>query len=105
MGRTLLAALFGPAYVAYAPLLVPLGVAMVLQLCTYLFNVRLRAMGSTRAIFFGDLAATALLLLLLFLIPIDPHGQAIATALACAQGLKLAVLLWFDTRASTNTNP
>lgn len=98
LGASLLRFAFGADYAVYAPAMLPLALAMLLQFSTYLFNVRLRAIGSTRAIFVADLASGIALVLLLLVVPIDPHGRVVASALACAQAVKLAVLVWSDLR-------
>lgn len=98
LGARLLALAFGPAYAGFAAAMPALALAMLLQFATYLFNVRLRASGRTRAIFVADLASAAALLLVLALVPIDPFGSVVAAALATAQAVKLALLVWSDAR-------
>ena len=91
-GVRLLDMLFGKEYRSYAPVLLPLGVAMSFQFATYILNVRLRTLVQPRSIFIADVFSTFCMLALLALLPIDTVGVYAAFAVAVSQAVKFTVL-------------
>jgi O-antigen/teichoic acid export membrane protein len=93
VGGWLFHTLFGASYAVYAPLLIPLSVAMLLQVATYMLNVYHRAVENPRGLFIAELAAAASLAAGYLIFPIGRIGEGAAVFAAASQAVKLAVLV------------
>jgi O-antigen/teichoic acid export membrane protein len=93
-GEWLFCALFGASYAVFAPLLIPLSVAMLLQVATYMLNVYHRAIGNPRGLLIAELAAAASLAACYLIFPIGRIGEGAAVFAVASQGVKLAVLVY-----------
>ncbi|AOJ04735.1 hypothetical protein WS70_23490 [Burkholderia mayonis] len=93
-GGWLFSTLFGMRYAALVPLLVPLSVAAVLQMGTYMLNVYHRAVEKPRGLLIAELAAAASLAAGCLIFPIGRIGAGVAISTAASQAVKLVVLAY-----------
>jgi len=93
-GGWLFHALFGASYAAFAPLLIPLSVAMLLQVATYMLNVYHRAVENPRGLLIAEVAAAASLAAGYLIFPIGRIGEGAAVFAAASQAVKLAMLVY-----------
>jgi O-antigen/teichoic acid export membrane protein len=100
-GSEIMEMTYGRSYTIYAPLLLTLGLASLVQFLTYLLNVGLRAIKRSDAILTADIAATVVLIAGLLSTISHATVTKAAVCVVAHQGAKLLVLLVSTRRAQS----
>jgi len=88
----LLVLAFGLEYQIYAPILLPLALAMLFQIVNYFINVSLRVCSASSYIFYGELLAAGCLVLMYIAMPLGKVGLGAAYFALGSQLIKFVFL-------------